>query len=85
MQSHREPIIHNHSFNEYFSNIGPSLSEKIDTSGNDMTYNDYLTNSVHSRSSFSPVSEKETLNIISKLKKLRYRWHFKCTSEVNNK
>ena len=76
------------SFNEYFSNIGPSLSEKIDMSGNDMTYNDYLTNPVHSRFSFSPVSEKETLNIISKLKnkkKLRYRWHFKCTSEVNSK
>ena len=50
------------SFNEYFSNIGPSLS------GNDMTYNDYLTNPVHSRFSFSPVSEKETLNIICKLK-----------------
>ena len=33
-----------------------------------MTYNDYLTNPVHSRFSFSPVSEKETLNIISKLK-----------------
>ena len=56
------------SFNEYFSNIGPSLSEKIDMSGNDMTYNDYLTNPVRSRFSFSPVSEKETLNIISKLK-----------------
>ena len=55
------------SFNEYFSNIGPSLSEKIDMSGNDMTY-DYLTNPVHSRFSFSSVSEKETLNIISKLK-----------------
>ena len=54
------------SFNEYFSNIGPSLSEKIDMSGNDMTYNDYLTNPVHSRFSFSPVSEKKT--IISKLK-----------------
>ena len=46
------------SFNEYFSNIGPSLSEKIDMSGNDMTYNNYLTNPVHSRFSFSPVSEK---------------------------
>ena len=56
------------SFNEYFSNIGPNLSEKIDMSGNDMTYNDYLKNPVHSRFSFSPVSEKETLNIISKLK-----------------
>ena len=56
------------SFNKYFSNIGPSLSEKIDMSGNDMTYNDYLTNPVHSQFSFSPVSEKETLNIISKLK-----------------
>ena len=30
------------SFNEYFSNTGPSLSEKIDMSGNDTTYNDYL-------------------------------------------
>ena len=58
------------SFNEYFSNIGPSLSEKIDMSGNDMTYNDYLENSAHSRFSFSPVSEKETLNIISKLKNI---------------
>ena len=25
------------SFNEYFSKIGPSLSEKIDMSGNDLT------------------------------------------------
>ena len=37
-------------------------------SGNDMTYNDYLTNPVHSRFSLSPVSEKKALNIISKLK-----------------
>ena len=44
------------------------MSEKIDMSGNDMTYNDYLTNPVHSRFSFSPVSKKEILNIISKLK-----------------
>ena len=37
-----------------------------------MTYNDnyYLENSANSRFSFSPVSEKETLNIISKLKKI---------------
>ena len=52
------------SFSEYFSNIGPSLSKKIDMSGNDMTYNDYLENSAHSRFSFSSVSEKETLKII---------------------
>ena len=57
------------SFNEYFSNIGPSLSEKIDMSGNAMTYSDCLTNPVHSKFSFSPVSEKETLNIINKLKR----------------
>ena len=56
------------SFNEYFSNIGPSLSEKIDMSGNTMTYSDYLTNPAHSRFSFTPVSEKETLNIINNLK-----------------
>ena len=52
------------SFNEYFSNIEPSLSEKFDT----MTYSDYLTNPAHSRFSFTPVSEKETLNIINNLK-----------------
>ena len=51
-----------------FLNIGPSLSEKIDMSENDMTYNYRLTNPVHSRFFFSPPSEKETLNIISKLK-----------------
>ena len=75
------------SFNEYFSNIGPSLSEKIDMSGNTMTYSDYLTIPAHSRFSFIPVSEKETLNIINNLKNknLRYRWHFKCTSEINSK
>ena len=33
-----------------------------------MTYSDYLTNPVHSKFSFSPVSEKETLNIINNLK-----------------
>ena len=59
------------SFNENFSNIGPSLSEKIDMSGNTctMAYSDYLTNPVHSKFSFSPVSEKETLNINLKNKK----------------
>ena len=66
------------SFNEHFLNIGPSLSEKIDMSENDMTYNDYLENSAHSRFPFSSVSEKETLNSISKLKKFWNRWHFKC-------
>ena len=66
------------SFNEHFSNIGPSLSEKIDMSENDMTYIDYLENSAHSRFPFSSVSEKETLNSISKLKKFWNRWHFKC-------
>ena len=59
------------SFNEYFSNSGQSLSEKIDMSGTDMTYNDYLANSADSHVSFSPVSEKETLNVISKLKKYK--------------
>ena len=77
------------SFNEYFSNIRPNLSEKNDMSENTMTYSDYLTNPVLSKFSFSPVSEKETLNIINnfkkKEKKLRYRWHFKCTSEINSK
>ena len=57
---------------EYFSNIGPSLSEKIDMSGNDLTYNDYLANSAHSRFSFSPVSEKETLNVIIILKNIKF-------------
>ena len=56
------------SFNEYFSNIGPSLSEKIDMSESTMTYSDYLTNPAHSRFSFTPISEKETLNIINNLK-----------------
>ena len=59
------------SFNKYFSNIGPSLSVKIDMSGNTMTYNDYLTNPVHSKFSFSPVSEKETLNIINNLTNIK--------------
>ena len=48
-----------------FSNIGPSLSEKIDISWNTMTYSHYLTNPIHSRFSNTPVSEKETLNIIN--------------------
>ena len=56
------------SLNEYFSNIGPSLTEKNDMSGNTMTDSDYLTNPAHSRFSFKPVSEKETLNIINNFK-----------------
>ena len=47
------------SFNEYFSNIGPSLSEKNDMSGNDMTYNDYLENSAHSRFPFHQFQRKK--------------------------
>ena len=75
------------SFNEYFSNIGPSLSEKNDMSGNIMTYSDYLTNPVHSKFSFSPVLGKETLNIINNLKKKSYGIDgiSKCTSEINSK
>ena len=56
------------SFNEYFSNIGPSLFEKIDLSGNTMMCSYYLTNLFHSKFSFSTVLEKETLNIINNLK-----------------
>ena len=77
------------SFNEKFSNIGLSLYEKIDMSRNDMTYNDYLANSADSHFSFSPVLEKEILNIISILKKnfkkFWNRWHVKCTSKVNSR
>ena len=47
------------SFNEYFSNIGPSLPEKIYMSGNDMTYNDYLENSAHSHFSFHQFQRKK--------------------------
>ena len=63
------------SFNEYFSSIGPSLSENIDVSGQDKSYNGYLTNPANSQFSFTPVSENEILKIIKSLKKkkkLRY-------------
>ena len=56
------------SFNEYFSSIGPSLSENIDVSGQDKSYNGYLTNPVNSQFSFTPVSENEILKIIKSLK-----------------
>ena len=56
------------SFNEYFSSIGPSLSENIDVSGQDTSYNGYLTNPVNSQFSFTPVSENEILKIIKSLK-----------------
>ena len=63
------------SFNEYFSRFGPSLSENIDVSGQDKTYDEYLTNFVNSQFSFAPVSGNETLKIIKSLKnkkRLRY-------------
>ena len=56
------------SFNEYFSSIGPSLSENIDVSGLDKSYDEYLTNSVDTQFSFTPISESETLKIIKNLK-----------------
>ena len=56
------------SFNEYFSRIGPSLSENINVSGKDKSYDEYLTNSVNSQFSFAPVSENEILKIIKSLK-----------------
>ena len=56
------------SFNEYFSSIGPSLSENIDVSGQDKSYNGYLTNPVNSQFSFTLVSENEILKIIKSLK-----------------
>ena len=56
------------SFNEYFSSIGPKLYEKIDVSGQDKSYDEYLTNSVTSQFSFTPVSENEILKIIKSLK-----------------
>ena len=56
------------SFNEYFSSIGPSLSENIDVSGLDKSYDEYLTSSVDTQFSFTPISENETLKIIKNLK-----------------
>ena len=56
------------SFNEYFSSIGQSLYENIDVSGQDKSYNGYLTNSVNSQFTFTPVSENEILKIIMSLK-----------------
>ena len=56
------------SFIEYFSGIGPSLSENIDVSGLDKSHDEYLTSSVDTQSSFTPISEYETLKIIKNLK-----------------
>ena len=56
------------SFIEYFSSIGPSLSENIDVSGLDKSYNEYLTSSVDTQFSCTPISENETLKIIKNLK-----------------
>ena len=56
------------SFNAYFSSIGPSLSENIDVSGLDKSYDEYLTSSVDTQFSFTPISENETLKIIKNLK-----------------
>ena len=56
------------SFNEYFSRIRPSLSENIDVSGLDKSYDEYFTSSVDTQISFTPISENETLKIIENLK-----------------
>ena len=56
------------SFNEYFSGIGPSLSENIDVSGLDKSYKEYLTSSVDTQFSFTPISKNKTLKIIKNLK-----------------
>ena len=56
------------SFNEYFSSIGPSLSENIDVSGLDKSYDEYLTSSIDTQFSFTPILENETLKIINNLK-----------------
>ena len=72
------------SVNEYFSSIGPSLSENIDVSGQDKSYNKYLTNSVrpNSQFSFTPVSENEILKIIKRLKILKKRYGIDGISNV---
>ena len=57
------------SFNEYFSSIGPSLSENIGVSGQDKFYDEYFTNSVNSQFSFTPVSENKILKTIKSFKK----------------
>ena len=51
-----------------FYSIGLSLPENIGVSGQDKSYDEYLTNSVNSQFSFTPVSENEILKIIKSLK-----------------
>ena len=56
------------SFNEYFVNIGPNLSEKIDPSVNSTTtYKSYLTEPTNSRLQFTQISELEVISAINNL------------------
>ena len=56
------------SFNEYFVNIGPNLSEKIDPSVNSTTtYKSYLTEPTNSLLQFTQISELEVISAINNL------------------
>ena len=48
---------------------GPSLSENIDVSGLDKSYDEYLTSLVDTQFSITPISENKTLKIIKNLRK----------------
>ena len=56
------------SFNEYFANIGPNLSKKIDPSVNSTTtYKSYLTDPTDFRFQFRQISELEVRSAIDNL------------------
>ena len=56
------------SFNEYFENIGPNLSKKIDPSVNSTTtYKSYLTDPTDFRFQFRQISELEVRSAIDNL------------------
>ena len=54
-------------FNEYFTNIGPSLASKINPPAN-KSFKDYLINPPISDFNFKCISYKETINVINRLK-----------------
>ena len=59
------------SFNEYFANIGPNLSKKIDPSVNSTTtYKSYLTDTTDFRFQFRQISELEVRSAIDNLENI---------------
>ena len=70
------------SFNEYFVNIGPNVSEKIDPSVNSTTtYKSYLTEPTNSRLQFTQISE---LGVISAINNLENKTSYGCDG-ISNK